>query len=149
MAGINYSNTIDEIQKNIYVILSTNATIKQYAEKVLDGLGTVQERTTGYGKVYINSPETDEKSLTQSKILIKVTCEIECVTHKESQVRLLADAVRVALNNAKFAASNSTFAWNMSWFSVGKTSRTAMPLDDNTTEYRYSLPIQYQVVTTS
>lgn len=149
MADVTYANVIDQIQANVYTILNADSTIKNYAEKIIDGLGTIQEQLTGYGKVRIRAPEVNEKRIimgARTVYHLDVDVEIECITRSEGNVRKLADAVRNALKTAQYASSNASVAWNMSWFKIGKCSKSALPLDDKTTEYTYAIPLSYQVV---
>jgi len=146
MVSVSYSTVIDSVQANIYTILNSNSTIKSYAEKIMDGIGSYQERQSGYGRCLIRAPQVSEKRITFNKWIIDVTTEIQCFSRQEGLVRKLADAVREALNNAQYSDVNSTFEWSMSWKNIDSTNIRERELDDGRVEYEIDVIVKYVVI---
>lgn len=146
MSSVSYSTLIDNIQANLYAILSVDATIKPYAEKIIDGIGVFNERLTGHGRVLIRAPLRKETKLTMGdKIRVDVTTEIQCICYQESQVRKLVDAVINALRTSQYAAVNSTLSWGMHWKNIDSTELKETPLDNNRVEYEIDIIVSYTV----
>lgn len=146
MTSVSYSTLIDNIQGNIYAILKADSTIRGYAEKIIDGIGSFQERQTGYGRCLIRAPEVKEKRIGMNRYEIEVTTEIQCFSRQESNVRKLADAVRNVLHSSQYASINGTTSWGMKWKNIDSTNISESELDDGKVEYEIDVIVKYTVM---
>jgi len=114
---VNKSNMHTLVQKTIWNILNTDATVKFWipAVNIIDQIPAKLLQGQGFPYIIVHSPTIAEEALTLGptrKTQIKINIVVEIYDRKQCNLRSLADAVRNAISTNQNTTKGATIFWS-------------------------------------
>lgn len=154
MTAVAYATLLDDIQTQVFNILSndttqtitfhnnTTGTLKSNV-KVLDGIPQPLAKGEGFPYLLVRTPYTSKKRITSTKFRITTTVPIWIFDTKEKNVRRILDAADNALKTNQ-ATTRAVHLWEY-LSSSSDVSVSPIPESGNTL-YQGNLNIEYKSV---
>lgn len=101
---VTYDTLVDTTQEKISSVLSANSTITAITSKILPGTPyTDIQKSIGMPYIKVETPTYTATKKTFSTFIVSLTCPVVCYNTQAAKGRELADAVRKALTDNRFA----------------------------------------------
>jgi len=142
---MDYSNIAVQLQSTVINILRNDSTVSGLTSNILDGVPAGLWKGTGFPYILVHTPTIEDTRITTTKIRNDAFMEIEIISHQESVVRTLVDAVRNALKSNQ----NTTRAENAYLYRNSSGSMNPFPIPGKQRRsmgWNFTMTIEYTVV---